>query len=343
MEKRREVLPMDNILSSGEDKKKKIMELTSQFLHWHYCENNAVFILPYLDSEISWFGAAEHEYLTGVEKVTSFLNSLEGHVPKCNIKDEVYDVIQPVPDLFICSGMAWISTSPSSLIYLRMHQRITAVFRWSEDGPRCCHLHVSNPYAEMSDEDVGFPQKMSMESRRYFQEQIEAQKKQIEEQHEFIRQMYFEDVATGLYNRNKFNEVCEALSGRDCGRLGIAYFDLNGLKKTNDLMGHQAGDRLLSRTAAHLLRAFGKRVYRTGGDEFIVIDRDSDEETFNAHVRSALKDMEKDDISIAAGTSWRSSHGDLDAQINEADKNMYAEKRRFYERSGNDRRRHNWG
>lgn len=330
---------MNTVPGTDEDRKKRISELTSHFLHRHYCENDAVAILPHLDAEISWFGAAEQEYLVGLEKVSSFLKSLEGRVPKCDIAEEMYDVIQPAPDIFICSGTAWISTSPESLSYLRVHQRISTVFRWSEEGPRCCHLHISNPYTEMSDGDVGFPEKMSQESRRYFLEQIEAQKKQIEEQHAFIRQMYFEDVATGLYNRNKFNEVCEELSGRDCGRLGIAYFDLNGLKKTNDLLGHQAGDRLLSRTSAHLMRTFGKRVYRTGGDEFIVIDRDSDEDTFNAHVQTALRDMEKDEISIAAGTSWRGSHGDLDEQINEADKNMYAEKRRFYARAENNRRR----
>ncbi len=322
---------MNTVPGTDEDRKKRISELTSHFLHRHYCENDAVAILPHLDAEISWFGAAEQEYLVGLEKVSAFLKSLESRVPKCDIAEEMYDVIQPAPDIFICSGTAWISTSPASLSYLRVHQRISTVFRWSEEGPRCCHLHISNPYAEMSDGDVGFPEKMSQESRRYFLEQIE-------EQHAFIRQMYFEDVATGLYNRNKFNEVCEELSGRDCGRLGIAYFDLNGLKKTNDLLGHQAGDRLLSRTSAHLIRAFGKRVYRTGGDEFIVIDRDSDEDTFNAHVQTALRDMEKDDISIAAGTSWRGSHGDLDEQINEADKNMYAEKRRFYARAENNRR-----
>ncbi len=329
---------MDSMLSSTDDRKKKIMELTSEFLHRHYCDSDSASILPHLDTEISWFGAAEHEYLVGRETVSSFLRSLEGRIPKCNISGEVYDVIQPVPDIFICSGTAWIATSPASLTYLRVHQRISTVFRWSDDGPLCCHLHISNPYEEMSDDDVGFPEKMSMESRKYFQEQIEAQKKQIEEQHAFIRQMYFEDLATGLYNRNKFNEVCEEMSGRECGRLGIAYFDLNGLKKTNDLLGHQAGDRLLSRTAAHLLHAFGKKVYRIGGDEFIVIDQDSDEQSFKSHVEAALKNLTEDNISIAAGTSWRNTHGNLEEQINEADKNMYAEKRLFYARSENDRR-----
>ena len=321
-----------------DEKKKKVADLTSLFLHKHYRENNTDLFLAHLDDEFSWFGAAEQEYLVGPEAVTSQFRAFKGKVPPCNISDEHYDVIQPVPDLFICSGMLWVSTSPASDTYLRVHQRITTVFRWTESGPRCCHVHLSNPYNEMDADDVGFPEKMSLESRRYFQEQIELQKKQIEEQHTFIVQMYVEDLSTGLHNRNKFNQVCENMHGRDCGRLGIAYFDLNGLKKTNDLLGHQAGDDLIRRTAGHLLRFFDKKAYRIGGDEFIVIDDESDGETFHARVLAATRAMADDHISIAHGISWRSEHGDIEAQINEADKNMYRAKRSFYAREENNRR-----
>ena len=111
----------------------------------------------------------------------------------------------------------------------------------------------------MDASDSGFPEKMAEESRRYLREQIELQKRQIAEQHDVIAQMYVEDLSTGLYNRNRYNQVCDSLSGKDCGSLGIAYFDLNGLKKINDLQGHQAGDALIRRTAECLLQAFGKR------------------------------------------------------------------------------------
>ena len=329
---------MGTTLDSIEDKKNKIKELASLFMHRHYCENDAVSLLPHLDREISWFGAAEQEYIIGYDNVSAFLKTLAGRVPKCDISDETYDVIQPVENIFICSGMVWIATPPSSLSYLRVHQRVTMVFRWGEEGPRCCHLHVSNPYMEMTDDDIGLNEKMSQESRKYFQEQIEKQKKQIEQQHAFIRQMYFEDVSTGLYNRNKFYEVCEAMNGRDCGRLGIVYFDLNSLKRTNDHLGHQAGDQLICRTAGHISRIFGKNAFRIGGDEFLVIDSVSDQNTFEEHVKTVSQDMANDGITIAVGTSWRSEHGNLEEQINEADRNMYLAKRRFYENSENNRR-----
>ena len=76
----------------------------------------------------------------------------------------------------------------------------------------------------MDASDSGFPEKMAEESRRYLREQIELQKRQIAEQHDVIAQMYVEDLSTGLYNRNRYNQVCDSLSGKDCGSLGIAYF-----------------------------------------------------------------------------------------------------------------------
>ncbi|MCI7373969.1 MAG: GGDEF domain-containing protein [Desulfovibrio piger] len=182
---------------------------------------------------------------------------------------------------------------------------------------------------------------MAEESRRYLREQIELQKRQIAEQHDVIAQMYVEDLSTGLYNRNRYNQVCDSLSGKDCGSLGIAYFDLNGLKKINDLQGHQAGDALIRRTAECLLQAFGKKAYRIGGDEFIVIDRESGREAFHACVENALRAMEGSHISISCGISWRAERGNIDEQINEADKKMYLAKRDFYACKEHDRR-HYW-
>ncbi len=329
---------MERYPLTNDEKKQALIALTSLFLHKHYCENDTETLIAHLDETFSWFGAAEHEYAVGQETVANILRSFEGRVQKCELSDEHYDVIQISPDVFICSGRLWIATAPSSDAYLRVHQRITTVFRWKKDGPRCCHLHLSNPYAEMTNEDIGFPEKMSAESRKYFQEQIEKQKKLLEEQHILITQISFEDLSTGVFNRNKFNQVCQELKEKTLDRLGIAYFDLNGLKKTNDLFGHHAGDDLLLRTASHLRQAFGQKVYRIGGDEFIVIDDQSEEDIFRAHVSSAVNAMKEDDISISHGTSWRAS-GDIDEQINEADKNMYRAKQRFYANQENNRRR----
>ena len=331
-------LPMKNAIFTVDEKKRKVAELTSLFLYKHYCENDTELLISHMDDEFLWFGAAEHEYIVGAGATAACLRSFSGKIPRCHISDEHFDVIQPVEDMFVCTGRAWICTDPSSDTYLRVHQRITSVFRWTGDGLRCCHIHLSNPYVEMDENDVGFPEKMSRESRKYFREQIEAQKKKIEEQHAFIMQIYYKDLSTDLYNRNKFNQLCEALRSRDCGSLGVAYFDLNGLKQTNDLMGHRAGDELICRVAEHLHQVFRDKAYRIGGDEFIVLDLESDENAFYSKIRAVSSAMKDDDISVSLGISWRAVHGDIDEQINEADQNMYRAKHDFYARGENNRR-----
>ncbi|WP_300717944.1 diguanylate cyclase [uncultured Desulfovibrio sp.] len=322
---------------TDDEKKQQLAELVSLFLHRHYCENDTELFLDHVDAVFSWIGAAEQEYAVDPEIVRRIFQSFAGRVPRCEISDERYDVIQPAADIFICTGRLWIATPPASGVFLRVHQRITTVFRWTGEGPRCCHLHLSNPYSEMDPTDIGFPEKMSFESRKYFREQIEIQKQQLAAQHEVIVRMSVTDLATGLYNRNRFNQVCEALR-HACGSLGIAYFDVNGLKKINDLQGHQAGDDLIRRTAACLLRSFGNKVYRIGGDEFIAIDDESDRDVFHAHASTALRELREAGISMACGLSWRSGQSRIDEQINEADKKMYLAKREFYARKENNRR-----
>lgn len=329
---------MQHASLTDDAKKRKIVELTRLFLHRHYGENDTELLLSCFDDVFSWFGAGEHEYAADPATVIRTFRAFAGRVPRCEIGEEQYDVIRPMPEMFICTGRFRVATAPDSGICLRTRQRITTVFRWTAQGPRCCHLHLSNPYSEMEAGDTGFPEKMAVESRKYLQEQIELQKRKITEQHDVIAQMYVEDLSTGLYNRNRYNQVCESLSGKDCGSLGIAYFDLNGLKKVNDLQGHQAGDALIRRTADCLLRAFGKKVYRTGGDEFIVIDRESGREDFHACVRDALWAMQEEHIAIACGISWRDRHGDIDEQVNEADREMYLDKQAFHACLEHDRR-----
>ena len=49
--------------------------------------------------------------------------------------------------------------------------------------------------------------------------------------------------------------------------------DLNGLKRANDSFGHVAGDELIQAAADCMKNSFSEhgKVYRVGGDEFVVI------------------------------------------------------------------------
>lgn len=84
----------------------------------------------------------------------------------------------------------------------------------------------------------------------------------------------FSDSLTGLYNRNMFATDTNELQFSD-NLVGsyLAVFDVNELKKTNDTLGHAAGDRLIHDAATIISRSFSSvgKAYRIGGDEFAVI------------------------------------------------------------------------
>ena len=139
------------------------------------------------------------------------------------------------------------------------------------------------------------------------QESIEKHKKQLEAETRMLERMSFEDLLTGLFNRNKYHQSINHFNEKTVRHIGVACFDLNGLKMMNDSQGHSAGDRLLCCAAEHFKRVFPGKAYRIGGDEFVVMDTELGEEEFHKSVQTLRKNMMKDNISISAGISWRSS------------------------------------
>ncbi|MEP6883913.1 MAG: GGDEF domain-containing protein [Gammaproteobacteria bacterium] len=91
-----------------------------------------------------------------------------------------------------------------------------------------------------------------------------------------LRDVSLTDELTKIHNRRAFYVLGEhALreATRRRRRLTVLYFDLNGLKKVNDSLGHHVGSQLLIQ-AANLLRANFRSsdiVARVGGDEFAVV------------------------------------------------------------------------
>ena len=87
------------------------------------------------------------------------------------------------------------------------------------------------------------------------------------------------DELTGLVNRRAILEELDRAVARATSRarsLGLLFLDLDGFKKINDELGHQAGDEFLAAIGATLAAAVRSDdlVGRIGGDEFVVVCSD---------------------------------------------------------------------
>lgn len=144
----------------------------------------------------------------------------------------------------------------------------------------------------------------------------------------FLHIQYFKfDQMTGVYNRNMFNFDVERL--RRQARVGIASFDLNGLKQINDTAGHEQGDAYIIASAGLIVKCFRGvgHVYRVGGDEFVVLMSGTAREMIQAKLAAFKQACREAHVSIACGFSYADNARDVSQMLRSADDAMYDNKR----------------
>lgn len=149
-------------------------------------------------------------------------------------------------------------------------------------------------------------------------------------QQQLSRLSYY-DTLTSFYNRNRYIEDTNALIHTERS-VGIVYLDVNGLKDINDQFGHEYGDTVLVECARRMKCVFeGADFYRIGGDEFVIICLDIQEEVFRSKLRELRVQFRKDPKYRAAiGSQWVEAVDDLKQIIARADAKMYEDKKAFY-------------
>ncbi len=152
-----------------------------------------------------------------------------------------------------------------------------------------------------------------------------------ERNEESLRRMSYIDTLTNLYNRNKFIEDCRVMEENKEKNVGVIYMDLNGLKEINDKKGHDAGDTALKSLADIIFEVFDNQTaYRVGGDEFVILCHDIDENTFLDLVDALQKRVENSEYTSAIGYQYEKDGCDVDEVIKTADEKMYLDKKYFY-------------
>ncbi len=140
------------------------------------------------------------------------------------------------------------------------------------------------------------------------------------------------DMGTHVYNKNKFEEMIETYYP-EVRRIAVIFWDVNNLKYVNDKYGHAAGDILIQTLSSALydLSTDRRKVYRVGGDEFVMLIENPVESEIQSMVESVSASLqEKDgqgDMPISSAVGWAEGNGaDIRKVVNEADAKMYENK-----------------
>ncbi len=140
------------------------------------------------------------------------------------------------------------------------------------------------------------------------------------------------DANTKVYNKNKYEEMIISYYPT-VNRLAIIFFDLNNLKTVNDEHGHAMGDYIIE-TLATAIRSQsndGRRAYRVGGDEFVMVLENpvaGEAELIIAAVKEQLRiHNETGPVAISTAAGFSYGKGSNFANLEkEADEKMYENK-----------------
>lgn len=175
--------------------------------------------------------------------------------------------------------------------------------------------------------------------------QLDDTRDQLERANQELLGRSLTDALTGLGNRRRMEEDLDkvhAAAVRAGDTFGVALFDIDHFKRFNDHYGHLAGDdalRLVARCMGETMRA-GESAYRFGGEEFLVLLRDSsldDAEAVAGRIRAAVHELSLPHearptppplLTVSAGVAaWSPASGlSVDQLLEQADTALFVAK-----------------
>lgn len=163
----------------------------------------------------------------------------------------------------------------------------------------------------------------------------------LQKMNEELSRLYIRDSLTGLYNRMAYSrkavplfDKCKEMK-RD---LAVMFVDVDRLKYINDVYGHDAGNVAITNVATAIEQRCPKDsiAMRYGGDEFVVLIPDCDEEMANEVTKAIRRLVESRSLALNMGfditasigyTIFNGQYESLNDAINEADEIMYEDKK----------------
>lgn len=169
--------------------------------------------------------------------------------------------------------------------------------------------------------------------------ELQEANKTLQLEKEQLRTLTFHDHLTGLYNRQRIEEVFEyekCQLDRYHEQFSLILIDVDYFKLINDRYGHETGDDTLKEIANILKRHTRKSdiVARWGGDEFIIIATKTNlqqgnvlaESIRNLVERADIKTIDGNKITVSIGISAVLPDDNLKTMLRRADNALYEAK-----------------
>lgn len=104
--------------------------------------------------------------------------------------------------------------------------------------------------------------------------QLENELNDGEEERRRLKRIVEIDKLTGVGSQHAFEEAKDTAEADE--NVAFIEFDADNFKKVNDIFGHEEGNDAIKEIAGHISRVadefgLGERVFRVGGDEFVVL------------------------------------------------------------------------
>lgn len=143
----------------------------------------------------------------------------------------------------------------------------------------------------------------------------------------FSRKLY-RDSTLDCRTRRYYDDKVKDRVGSYC----VALLDMDNFKSINDTVGHESGDIALKKAVSAIRSRIrlDDEVIRFGGDEFIIVFPDMDEEIFKKKLESVLEAIHAESvegISIAASCGGVRGTGSIEGLLRKADKALYQAKK----------------
>ncbi|MFI3116121.1 MAG: GGDEF domain-containing phosphodiesterase [Clostridia bacterium] len=167
--------------------------------------------------------------------------------------------------------------------------------------------------------------------KKFIQDNIKNEAKDLE-----INTLLDKDILTEFYNSNKYVADSQELEKNYKGGLGVVFASINGLGRTNEYFGYEAGDSKIQQASVMLRELFSEDWYRISGTEFICLVKQDDEVEFYNKVESFVRKSNKTNNTVLTlGQIWTPKITKIASLVSEADAIMYINKQAFYSKDNN--------